>query len=393
MGDVRRFILTLVAAGGLGALVGFVWAGSEFWLWPAIGAAGGRQDWQARLGGSKGEPRAVVDSVVYDFGVLDEHASGSHDFVIRNEGTAPLVIEEGSGTCRCTTSVVNRRVVEPGEETVVTVQFNLKGHSGPYSEWTSVFTNDPRNPRIVFTIQGKVVKAIQAVPSELVLTRVPAGQSASAEFRLVGFRSTPLEIVDFEWSDSSLANYFDLELEKLSPGELADHEGASGGVLGKLVLKPGLPLGSFSQQLKFRTNYPEAPEIELPIRGTVAAEISVVSRGWDESRSLLRLGTFRNDAGFEHRFLIRVSRTLADRVSFSVAEIFPKFVEVHLEPPKPLGDAPALLIPVVVRFPRGCPVGNYLGLEGAPNAYILFRTGVAEAPELKINLSFLVEGS
>ncbi|MCS7237092.1 MAG: DUF1573 domain-containing protein [Thermoguttaceae bacterium] len=386
----RQFVVVLLAAGILGAATGFLWAASEFWLWPVVKHTH-PADVASKLGTTKGEPRAVVDNPVYDFGVLDEHAKGRHEFVIRNEGTAPLRIEQGSTTCRCTTSLVNQKTVEPGQQTTVAVEFDLKGFSGPYSQSATIFTNDPRNPRIVLSVRGKVVKAIQAIPTELVFTRVPSGQQVSAEFRLVGYRPTPLEIQGYEWSDTNSARFFEVELRPISPSELRDQEGASGGVVGKLVLKPGLPLGTFNQKLRFRTNYPEAPQVELPVRGTIAAEISIVSRGWDESRSLLRLGTFKSARGFEHRFLIRVSRSLADRVAFSVAEVFPDFVQVQVEQPRPLGDAPALLVPVVLKFPKGCPAGNYLGIEGQPGGRILFKTGVPEAPELQINLSFLVE--
>lgn len=387
----RRFVITVVAAGILGAATGFLWAASEFWLWPVVKHSPHSPEGLGALAQTKGEPLAVVDNPVYDFGVLDEHAKGSHEFIIRNEGTAPLRIEQGSTTCRCTTSLVDQKTLEPGQQTTVVVEFDLKGFSGPYSQSATIFTNDPRHPRIVLIIRGKVVKAIQAVPSELVLTRVPSGQQVTAEFRLVGFRPTPLVIEDYEWSDTNSAQFFELELRPLDPTELQDQEGASGGVLGKLVLKPGLPLGTFTQKVRFKTNYPEAPHVELPIRGTIAAEISIVSRGWDESRSLLRLGTFRSGQGLEHRFLIRVSRSLADRVAFSVAEVFPGFLQVEIEQPKPLGDAPALLVPVVLRFPKGCPAGNFLGIEGQPGGRVLFKTGIPEAPELQINLSFLVE--
>jgi len=384
------FIAKVAAAGFLGVVVGVISAASEFLLWPAVKRTGTVVPLQTETSAA-GEPKAVVDSLEFDFGVLDEHAVGEHQFVIRNEGTAPLRLEEGSTTCRCTSSLVGRREIRPGEETVVTVKFDLKGYSGPYSQSVTILTNDRRNPRIVLSVRGKVTKAVQAIPSEIVLTRIAAGQPAVAEFRLVGYRPTPLSISSWSFEDSSTAEYFWVEFRPLEAAELEQHEGASGGVRGVLTIRPGLPLGAFSQKLVVKTNYPEAPEITVPIRGTVASEISVVGVGWDEGRSLLRLGTFRRTTGLERRIFLRVSRSLADRVQFAVEKVFPEFVQVEIGSPTPLGDAPAMLVPVTIRFPQGCPAGNYLGIDNQPSGYILFSTGVAEAPELKINLSFLIE--
>jgi hypothetical protein len=385
------FVGKILVASLLGVLVGVVSAASEFLLWPPVKRTGAIPPFQAEAP-LTGEPKAVVESLVFDFGVLDEHAVGEHQFVIRNEGSAPLRIEEGSTTCRCTSSLVGRKEIPPGEKSVVTVKFDLKGFSGPYSQSVTVLTNDKRNPRIVLTVRGKVTKAVQAVPSELVLTRIAAGQRAATEFLLLGFRPTPLNITSWSFEDPSTAQHFSVELRPLDPAELGEHQGATGGVLGILTIRPGLPLGAFSQKLVLKTNYPEAPEVTVPIRGTVASEISVVAGGWDEGRSLLRLGTFRRTEGLERRIFLRVSRTLADRVHFTVEKVFPEFVEVEIGSAAPIGDAPAMLVPVVLRFPKGCPAGNYLGIDSQPSGYILFRTGVAEAPELKVNLSFLIEG-
>jgi hypothetical protein len=388
-----RFAIWVGFAAFLGATVGLVWAASEFVLWPVVDRTPVSPSVQGISGaGNQGEPRAVVETTVYDFGVLDEHAKGSHDFVIRNEGTAPLRIEQGSTSCRCTTSLVDQKTVPPGEKTVVTVNFDLKGFVGPYSQSATIFTNDPRNPRIVLSIRGKVTKAIQSVPTELVLTRIPANQSTTAEFRLIGYRPAPLQVSEWQFTERDNAQHFRLHLEPLPAEELSDYPGASSGILGKLTIEPGLPLGAFSQKLLLKTNYPEASQLEIPIRGTVAAEISVVAPGWDESRSLLRLGTFRRDSGLQRRFFIRVSRTLADRAAFALEKVFPEFIEVEVGSISRVGDSPAVLVPITIRFPKGCPAGNYLGLEGQPAGYILLTTGVPEAPELKINLSFLIEG-
>ena len=77
------------------------------------------------------EPRAVIRERIHQFGTLDPLTTGTHRFVIRNEGDAPLELSGGQTTCKCTLSEIQRRTVPPGESTEVKLTWNTRaGQSG-----------------------------------------------------------------------------------------------------------------------------------------------------------------------------------------------------------------------------------------------------------------------
>ena len=50
-------------------------------------------------------PKAVVDSEIFDFGVMDKSGRSSHDFIVTNKGTAPLTLAQW-GVCAAMASGV-----------------------------------------------------------------------------------------------------------------------------------------------------------------------------------------------------------------------------------------------------------------------------------------------
>jgi len=82
-------------------------------------------------------PKAVVaGGQVHDFGVMEADAVGSHVFVLRNEGNAPLEVRQGDATCKCTVGLIGTKSdkekgeqyveIPPGESTQVTLEWKTK---------------------------------------------------------------------------------------------------------------------------------------------------------------------------------------------------------------------------------------------------------------------------
>lgn len=56
---------------------------------------------------AEAKPKAVAAELLHDFGVMNPLTMGRHEFVIRNEGAAALVLRKGPTTCKCTLSNVS----------------------------------------------------------------------------------------------------------------------------------------------------------------------------------------------------------------------------------------------------------------------------------------------
>ena len=56
-------------------------------------------------------PRAVPDTLRFDFGTMEPGQVKRHTFRVRNEGTAPLRLQAVTASCKCTLSIVNKRPI------------------------------------------------------------------------------------------------------------------------------------------------------------------------------------------------------------------------------------------------------------------------------------------
>src|SRR5690349_13929374 len=79
-------------------------------------------------------PRVEVPELHYDYGSMQRGTSKSHEFLIRNVGTAPLTLRAGTTTCKCTLSQVPTAPVPPGGSTKVKVEWAAKSPGGEFSQ-------------------------------------------------------------------------------------------------------------------------------------------------------------------------------------------------------------------------------------------------------------------
>ena len=92
-------------------------------------------------------PRMACAARVHDFGERAASETVTHTFILRNTGTAPLVITKVRAGCGCTTTSLDSKTLAPGETTDLEVRFKLKGRRGKQSSAVYVHSNDP-NERV-----------------------------------------------------------------------------------------------------------------------------------------------------------------------------------------------------------------------------------------------------
>ncbi len=128
---------------------------------------------------SREAPKAVVLEPEHNFGSVDLNTEVVHRFKIRNEGTAPLELQLGESTCRCTTGDVPADPIPPGGEAEVTVRFLEERHYGPFQQYAEVLTNDPENRRVTLTIRGIVKSRLAVDPERLDFSGMARGVPAT----------------------------------------------------------------------------------------------------------------------------------------------------------------------------------------------------------------------
>jgi hypothetical protein len=99
----------------------------------------------------------------YDFGNVKEGPVAEHVFEFKNVGKEPLIIQNASASCGCTTPEWPKEPILPGKTGKLTVRFNTVGHVGPFNKDVYIQSN-AGNDRYTLHIKGTVEAAPQAPP-------------------------------------------------------------------------------------------------------------------------------------------------------------------------------------------------------------------------------------
>ncbi len=338
-------------------------------------------------------PRVVVDQTEYDFGTMDYRDTGQHDFIFRNVGDGPLRLKVASSTCRCTIGALETEVVAPGGTAKVTLVWHADDEmTGPYRQSATILTNDPAQPQVQLSVSGLITAAVFASPAGVQLGTLSAEESHTAEVELVCTRKEPLEVT-YKLADESLAEFFELHLAPLDPQRVSKHENAQNGLLLTVTLKPGLPLGPFVQTIQLQTNVPAAPSLEIPIKGTISGDITIVGAGWLDSENLLTIGAVQSNEGASRRLLLVTCGPYREKVKFNPVVSPSSPLRVTVGETVPVGEGKITQTPLIIEIPKGTPPVSHLG--GAEGKYdeVVIHTNHPKSPQLRILVRYAVLGS
>jgi hypothetical protein len=338
----------------------------------------------------------VVGNETYNFGYMEQDARGSHTFEIRNTGNAPLKLAKGATTCKCTLSNIDHNTVQPGESARIELEWTAAGLDPLFRHSATIQTSDPQRQYIQLSIEGKVSRSHKLVPLDLRLPAISVGEGATAELDLYGYHGDKLTIKRQEFTDASLAKYFELRTEEMPAEQVKREEGAKAGKILHLTIKPGLPLGPLFQRIRLWLDLPGDPIVEIPIEGHVLGDISIVGprsgpRVWDSENNLLFLGEVKSNQGASSKDLhLLVKGEHRDKIDLKVAEVQPKFLQIEFDKPQPVEGADVVKVPFTIKVPAGAPPGDH-SATSAKSGRIEIETGHPTTPRLRLHVSFSVE--
>lgn len=106
-----------------------------------------------------------TDSTLYNFGTVAEGAVIEKTFHFKNDGKFPLIINNITSSCGCTTPEWPRDPIASQETSSILVRFNTKGKVGPQLKTVTVYANTtPAESEL--KIQGIVTAAADSTISK-----------------------------------------------------------------------------------------------------------------------------------------------------------------------------------------------------------------------------------
>ena len=282
----------------IGALSVTAWLGkaSVPEVKPAVPAAASSADkderstpFQIAESGPYGKATAVETS--FDFGSVERGDSGSHTFMIKNEGPGNLRVKPGTTSCpQCTIGSVSpaNEDIPPGGTAEVQVKWNIKAQASKFRQTADVHTNDPNNQKLVFAITGTVDSPLHLAPSET----WQLGDLAETEPTVVEgvLYSSIVDDVDIERAECSNP-LVTVTWEKATASDLAEKEAKSGAKI-KVTVAPGSAIGPFREMVKLHTKVRKGTVMEFSLIGKRSGPIEIKGRGFYPEKNVVNLGEF-----------------------------------------------------------------------------------------------------
>ena len=331
--------------------------------------------------------------------------SGSHKFVVKNEGEAPLELKTGETTCQCTLGELDDTVIPPGESTVVELKWTIKNPSSRFEHSAEVWTNDPENEMILLMISGFVGRDVVFRPEGgWSMGSITPIEEPGLEGMVFSQTRPNLKLTDVsvQESDAFGVEFVPMTKEEIQEGDEAGlflDPGVSGDpppppVLGYFVrvkINKELPIGPFEHQLKFRiTVDDEGTEIEelMTLKGTRTGPFNFFAlpgARWHSERLMLQAGAIKAAEGKKTELIMLIRGGGED---FKVTELSSdlKWLELETRPLEPAGNATRVKLNLV--FPPGCP--QMIRSHQDP-AEVIVKTNHPDASEIRIKLTFVTQ--
>ena len=113
-------------------------------------------------------PKFKFNKEVHDFGKIPEGPSATYVFEFKNVGKTPLIIQNASASCGCTSPKWPKEPILPGKKGKIEVTYNTKGRGNqPFDKQIYITSNVPtmNNKPYESHIKG-FVNAASSIPAD-----------------------------------------------------------------------------------------------------------------------------------------------------------------------------------------------------------------------------------
>jgi hypothetical protein len=334
----------------------------------------------------------IVGGSTYNFGQMDRHAKGEHEFVIRNVGDVPIGLKQGQTTCKCTMSEMKDGDLKPGESIPVKLNWTAKTGEEDFSQSAEILTSGyPQQPVIRLHVYGKIIDALRADRGSLSLGSISASENVVGKFKVFAYRGDePLAITQHEFTSPAKAEFFSAEWRPLAPEEMSNEKALKSGVEVTVRVKSGLPLGPIGQTIRLTTNLPNTAPLEVPIEGQIVGDIMVIGKDVESNRNSIRLGTTSSQQGKTGKYHILVKGPHREETKLQIASVSPA-EGLQAELGEPLTDNPQMIrYPLTITIPAGARPITRMGLTEDTAGVLRITTTHPQVKELVVLVRYAV---
>ncbi len=245
----------------------------------------------------------------HDFGTVARSAKTEHRFPITNIYKQPMQISSVRASCGCTTPIIEKQVLQPGETGAILARFNTGTHTGQKRATLTVSITAPVFTELQLNVQGYIRSDIVFNPVEVNFGTVAEGAGKSLDVDLAYAGRSDWKVLGITAAEPFL---------KPSISEVSRKNGQVSYKI-SVQLLGNAPAGNLQTQLTLQTNDNRLTKVPLAVSANVQANLEV-------SPQQLALGEIKPGESVEQRFVVRGVKP------FRILEIQAEDMEVQFEP-------------------------------------------------------------
>jgi hypothetical protein len=225
----------------------------------------------------------LVGPPEFNFGTMPKRTDGAHSWELKNVGAGVLDLWLEETSCSCTIAKLadekstgaggaKKTVkVPPGKSTPIEVSWETRDWSN-FGQTVTLGTNDPEKSTITLIVKGKVLLPVAVEPSNTVsFANVSNEETHRASITILSPDQAGLKLTKVV---SSKPGLIVAEVMPMTPEQLDTLKVKSGYTMA-IAVKPGMPLGSFREELLIQTDHPNQSEVKVTVAGKMTGPITV----------------------------------------------------------------------------------------------------------------------
>jgi uncharacterized protein DUF1573 len=203
-------------------------------------------------------PQAMLVAPDHDFGEVRLGQTVSHDFLVKNVGKGVLKVERAE--LSLPNMALRSKPIEPGSEGRINLELKTAGMAGVVEAQALVYFNDPRLPRAVLTLRGRVRPPLEIRPFGSVFLAAFRDEPVERVLTLVNNEEKPVEVQQVR----SEGGHFVASLKTVEPGKVY-------AVSVKMV--SGTPVGRYEDTLVIEMSSPVGRVLRVPVHLLVKPDL------------------------------------------------------------------------------------------------------------------------
>lgn len=307
-----------------------------------------------------------LDREMVDLGNMNQQESRDIQLTVTNRGGAQLRISEVEADCGCTVPTLNKKILLPGESTIIDINFNSKQFNGHVQKTVTIHSNDPSRPEAVFGIVADVFAPLLIDPAtrRLGFSQSSVGETVTKQVIFTATKAPELSIQ----ARKTRKGLFQVEVEN-------NYQGDPRKAALHVTVPADMPPGRQRDNVRVKTSLPEKEFVDIDLS---AWPVQALKTSIDQ---------------INYRYKKDFSKTIqvipqGEKMEFNVTEVTCDLPEIDIQVEVPLPNQQTTIRLSGQPIPKTDPRAQKA--RGRIKGTLTIHTDLKDLPKLEVPITYMV---